>query len=238
MQVPTTWLHFVGRSYWKDIPKFEREARKYGVSRRVSLRDLKRMAWDDRVVLAQWQGKAVAFGQFTITRISGLGAEVRDEVLKRYGGWLIDAGGAFVERECGSYYTGPCFVVSASVADVASVIEEKGYTGPLMVSGPYRPLTFDLLREPAAPRLHCRWSKDGPPFVVRARVVLRDVPHRQGFRAFDWRAFCEAVEEELCNPNGRGMVAVRGQFYASAVPVETGGEGEIQQVVSYARVER
>lgn len=72
----TTWLHFVGRSYYKSELRFVREAERYGVTRRVSLAVLRSMAWGDRVLLVTRSGaSSVVFGQFTVTRLSGFSAD-------------------------------------------------------------------------------------------------------------------------------------------------------------------
>jgi len=45
-------IHFVGKAYY-SIPYFEREAKSFGVSRRVATKVLGQMSWGDKIWLLQ-----------------------------------------------------------------------------------------------------------------------------------------------------------------------------------------
>lgn len=67
------WLHWVGASY--TIPSFIREAKDWGVSRRIKPATIKQMAWGDRIYLASREKglKApVVFGLFYLDTIKGI----------------------------------------------------------------------------------------------------------------------------------------------------------------------
>lgn len=212
-----TWLHFVGRQYYTRR-SFIREAEQYGVSRRVSLRELKRMNWRDRVVVAIMEGKsAVVFGRFEIERLAGLSAAAQAAIREALGGEIVDEGGGLVKRGCGMYYQGPTFVTPASLPEIAGLLEELKAQG------------VDIGRPMVAGA-----------FTETPSVRLKDVPHRQGFRLFDYEKFRAAAAEALYKQalaDKRGMPAVRGQFYAEPALAEEATGGEIQAAENYRRKE-
>jgi hypothetical protein len=206
------FLHFVGKEYY-GRGSFVREARKHGVSRRIALHELRRMRWGDRVLLAIRDGKSsLVFGSFRVTRLSGLSAEATAAVEKRFGVEKISDGGAFVERGCGCYIEGPLYSVRADLPALAALLEELKSSGVdigrPMVAGAFEP------HEP---------------------VRLRNVPHRQGFRPFDYGRFAAAVEEAR-RVGGAGIPSVRGQFYRAPGPRGSGSApGHVQEVKDYRR---
>ncbi len=230
-----SWLHFVGKKYWKSPAKFIREAKRYGVSRRISLLQLEQMAWGDTVMLAQWDGSSVAFGQFRIERVTGLSPEVIAEIQNQYGAEEVDPGGYHVERECGSYIAGPGYTTRATITQIGYVIEKLGWTGPLMVAGP-----FDVLE--------VRYNgPDGQELTERPfRARLKDIPHRMGFRRFDYDRFLAESRLQLeARARGeianRGLVTLKGQFYEgeggrSIFGANQPASGQIQEVRKYKRI--
>ncbi len=205
----TTWLHFVGRAYYSRA-KFEKEARRYGITRRVSLQQLKRMKFGERVLLAMVDGKSsVAFGSFIITTLSGLSREATDAVAEKYTVEQVSAGGVRVKRGCGSYIEGATYNVDATLEQVLEVIEHLDNPGKLMVGGAF---------------------ESTPSPVVR----LKDIRHQQGFRPFDWGGFLADVA--AADPK---KPTVRGHFYADGIVEQLTAESErrMQIVQDYRRID-
>lgn len=203
-----TWLHFVGKSYYTPA-KFEREAQKYGVSRRVSVQDLRKMTWGDKVYLAIKDGNQIAkvFGFFIIERLAGLDAETMQGVTTRYGAEPIDMGGELVARECGQYITGASFRTEASIEDICRELPAEKL--PLMVVGQYKSF--------------------GP-----ARILK--MPHRQGFRPFDEMMFKLRVKMwDPASDRRRKIPTVTGQFYKWPEPPGEGEAGTVTVVETYTR---
>lgn len=209
----TTWLHFIGQSYYSRA-SFEREAREFGITRRVSLQQMRRMAFGDRVVLAIRDGaSALVFGSFTVTTISGLSPEGQSALDGAYTTERLAVEPRFIERGCGSYWTAGTYTVRATMTQIVETLDAKVENpGRLMVGGTFEPI----------------------PVAVR----LKGVRHFQGFRAFDLEAFQAAVQ--AANPR---HPTVRGHFYAPSPTVEhlrartMYEEALTQVVVDYMRAE-
>lgn len=203
----TTWLHFVGRRYY-TLAAFVKEAKHCGVTRRVSIAQLKQMSYGDRIVLAIRDGKsALVFGCFYLETISGLSDAATAEIYRRFLARVISMGGFPVSCGCGSYFAGATMVVNASVADICAALTCMPDPGKPMVGGT---------------------------FVGYGPVRLKDVPHQQGFRRFDWDAFGTAVA--TWKPDGRHKhPVVRGQFYAAprAFASAPASDGRVQGVKEY-----
>lgn len=201
------WLHFIGQKYYTR-QAFIKEALTYGASRRVSLADLKKMAWDDVVLCAMYEKKkSVLFGMFKIKRLSGLSKEATAVLEKFFGLEKVDDGGLRVRRGCGEYITGPEYRVNATLAEIAEVLDALKRQG------------VDI----GKPLI-------GGPFKLHSPVVrLASIPHRQGFRLFDYQALQAALQQA----SGKKMPAVRGQFYVSAVPGRGPRGGAVQEVQDY-----
>jgi hypothetical protein len=132
-----TWYHYVGGFY--NPQSFLREALKYGVARRVPPAQARAMRYGDRVVLLHWDGgKPKAFAAFEITRLV-IEGEVGQEVLSQLKARLVDAGGRVVVRECGSYISGPTWVVEEDIPDIMAqaerIAKERGLPLMVMVGG-------------------------------------------------------------------------------------------------------
>lgn len=216
--MPATWLHFVGKTYYTR-GTFVREAKKYGVTRRVSLNVLKNMAWGDRVLLAIMDGKTpIVFGEFRIERISGLSAEAVS-ALERLGllQEIIDFGGIFVKRGCGCYVTGPTRSTNATIREIVQTLEA------LMASGE--------LEDPGKPMVSGK-------FILHPLVRLKDIRFRQGFRLFDYETFEVAYKTEKEKNPGRSIPAVKGHFYVKGLPERENAAGAVQAVAGYERAEK
>ncbi|RDV83926.1 hypothetical protein [Ammonifex thiophilus] len=205
-------LHFVGKQYY-TLQSFVREAELYGVSRRISLTDLCRMNWGDKVLLAILDGKSgVVFGQFTVTTLTGLSPEASRAVREEFGARKVDDGGGVVKRGCGKYITGASYEVETPLPVIARFLMELKRQG------------IDI----GKPMI-------GGPFEEHPPVRLKDVPFRQGFRLFDYSRFLEAVKQA---GNGKKVPVVKGQFYVAELSAKAKKQdGKVQEVQIYWRKE-
>lgn len=176
------YLHWIGKQHYTQH-RFIKEAKKYGVTRRVSLNIAKQMHWDDRVFCAMLDGKTgVLFGYFDIDRISGLSPYASTLVCSSYENSLIDEGGVLILRGCGEYIERATHAVRCELPNIIDVLKEATIDdkdiGQPMIGGCYRTLS---------------------------KIRLMDIPFRQGFRTLDAQAlFHEAT---------RNHMRVYGQFY-------------------------
>lgn len=208
------WLHFIGQKYYTRT-SFVREAKKFGITRRISLNDLAQMAWGDTILLAIKDGKsAVLFGEFTIATLSGLSQEATEALRDSYDLVLTSPGGVRIERGCGAYIAGETYAISASIAEIAAklkTLKSKGIDiGKPMIGGTFEP--HELVR-------------------------LKDIPHRMGFRKFDYESFLGALEtaRKSCK---RKIPSVPGQFYVfKNQPASGETEGFVQTVRDYTKKE-
>lgn len=214
----TAWLHFVGRSYYATEAAFIREAKQYGVSRRISLRLLKAFRFGDVVLLAMWDGhSAVVFGEFTVEVVSGFDsfftAELRARGLIRE---KVSSGGTFIKRGCGSYYTGSTYTVSCDIDKLAEIAEAREKAGAPtvqpMISGPFR---------------------------ERERVRI-NIAFSRGFRRFNLEEFEEAVRAAKLKAEAQGrklrVMKVDGVFLGEREAALLSGEGAVQEVRDYIKI--
>lgn len=207
-----TWLHFVGRQYYSR-GRFAKEAKKYGVTRRISLRDVKKMAFGDMVLLAMMDGKSpVIFGSFVIEKISGLSPEASVVVRERFANEMVSEGGRLVERGCGKYIEGCCYAVKAPLRDIVDVLEELKEQGKDIG----RPMV-------------------GGKFEPHKLVRLKDVPFRQGFREIDYDRLLNDIGFFLSTENKKAPITLRGQYYTSGSESEGQREGLVEEVKDYKR---
>lgn len=213
-----TWLHFVGQTYYPDPDDFAYEARKHGVSRRVSMRQLQKMEWGDRVLLAMKDGaSALVFGSFEIGRLTGLSEETVEAAGRGRQMQQISSGPRQVVRGCGSYVIGATYAVQGRLSEIAAEVDG------------YEPLVADDRAMIAGD------------FREHPRVRLGDVPHRMGFRMFDYETFLLRATAEAERHARQGIAQlpkVSGQFYADPDEIDEPTEqGEIQEVLVYRRLE-
>lgn len=208
-----TWLHFVGRQYYSKA-KFVKEAKQYGVTRRVSLQQLKKMAYGDMVLLAMMDGKSpVVFGSFVIEKISGLSPAASAAVREKFKYEVVSEGGGLVVRGCGMYIEGAKYVIKAALRDVVDVLEElKGQgedIGLPMVGGRFEPHKL---------------------------VRLKDIPFRQGFREIDYDKMLSDIGFFLSTEGKKVPVTLRGQYYVTNEDIESSEqEGLVEEVKDYKR---
>jgi hypothetical protein len=210
------WLHFVGRKYYKTPKAFAREAEGAGVTRRLSLQTLERMAWGDEVVLVQRSGKStIVFGAFTLSTLTGLSAEAVHAIGRAGTLEQVADGGDLVERGCGSYVTGPTFAVGGlTLAEIAALLRECADPGKPMIGGEYRE-------------------------HVPVRLVSID-KHTQGFRRLDYETLllrAAAAEQRLAEGGSKALPRVKGWLYEDDDTLPVRRAGVVQEVAIYKRLE-
>jgi len=174
------WLHHVGKTYWTPA-QFRKECKEYGVSRRIAVNALSNMEFGDTVLLAMWDGKkSIIFGQFKLDTVYFQNPQTL--TLATGGPVVEEVINSFVSRGCGQYS-----IVSQTIVTVPleSVVEAAKAAGDqLMIGG--------------------AWED------VRPRYVLKKVPHRLGFRAFDFDLVQMESDQKR---NAKGEPVLYGQYY-------------------------
>jgi len=190
--------------------KFRAECKKYGVSRRIALRTLEDMAFGDNVLLAMWDGKKSII--FGQFTVDTVYFQ-KPETLQLISSDLVERviQHRFVNRGCGTYV-----VVSETDVSVPlkAVVEAAEATGDqLMVGGDF---------------------EDVP------RTILKKVPHRLGFRPFDWDQ--AELDAATAKKNAKGEPILYGQYYldkecARILEALTGGVNKLIRVAEYKKRE-
>lgn len=208
-----TWIHFIGKSYYTET-SFKKEAKEYGVTRRVSPKTLGQMAYGDRVMLAINDGKsAVMFGYFHVETISGLSLQACQSIGSSHQLVRVSTGGRTVSRGCGSYTEGETYAFSVgSRMTLGEIAEEtKGMGSQLMVGGEFHDMK---------------------------RSRMKSMRFAMGFRPFNYTNFLRQVA--YATAPGRwahgSLVAVKGQFYVSDTIEGMADDGD--QKVDYTLVEK
>jgi hypothetical protein len=197
----------IGRAYYPTKNKFIKEAKQYGITRRISLRQLKKMAYGDMVLLAMMDGKSpVIFGSFVIEKISGLSPAASLVIRERFSCELVREGGIPVQRGCGEYIEGACYRVKATLREIVDVLEElkeqEVDIGLPMVGGRFEP--HKLLR-------------------------LKDIPFRQGFREIDYGKMLKDTGFFLSTERKKAPVTLRGQYYVTGNDDNDNNETELAE---------
>jgi hypothetical protein len=206
------WLHFIGKQYYSR-GKFVKEAKQYGVTRRVSLQQLKKMAYGDMVLLAMMDSKSpVVFGSFVIDKISGLSPAASAAVKEKFECEMVSEGGSLVVRGCGMYIEGARYAVKATLREIVDILEELKEQG----------------KDIGLPMVGGRLE---PHKLIR----LKDIPFRQGFREIDYDKILNDIGFFLSTEKAKAPVTLRGQYYASGNESEGQGEGMIEEVKDYSR---
>ena len=223
----TYWLHWIGKQYY-TIEQFVIEAQKYGITRRIPLRDLKKFSWGDIVFCIQKEPQlktGSVFGSFQVTLVSGLSTSAvtniyNDRLESNFAMEQISPGGNPVERECGDYIEGPTYAIEISIKEFAHLLDKQEKNGidigKIMVG--CKSEDFKLFLEP--------WT------------ILKDVPFRQGFREFDYKEFFNKERIYKENNPGRRPI-VKGQLYQKTGDILNFGTegGNIQSVEDYNKRE-
>ena len=160
------WLHFIGTKYYPTPTAFIVEAEEVGITRRISVKELAKFAFGDRVVCAmkkRGQKTPVAFGEFRVSGVSGLDSEVIDRLMEA--GKVKECyslGGLLIRRGCGSYTAGPAYKTTATIQEIAAAVEELDEelgikTCPnLMIKGKWRETYDPQIRLKQVPFPRCR----------------------------------------------------------------------------------
>ncbi len=188
------WLHFIGITTYPSIAVFEAEAKRYGVSRRISGQALRRFQFGDRVFLfRKEENRARLFGRFDVEKVFAAysdeaAAAIAAELGLRVGGAGpaeggpggegAEPGGERIERECGFFDPGPDLPVKGSLPQLAGALIRHGATH-LMIGGPFQ----------------------------RHEPVWAPIVFQRGFRTLDYEGLIRAEAER--EPRRR----LFGQFY-------------------------
>lgn len=215
------YLHWIGKSYY-TTNSFIKEAEKFGVTRRISLRDAKRMAWGDTVYCAMLDGKTgVIFGYFKVDLITGLDEETAQKIKEEHRTEMTDPGNYAINRGCGEYVAGPTHSISASLEEIYHSIDwvERKRDGCTIESAKPRPKTNKLMI--------------GGTFTEIEKIRLLDIPFRQGFREINGIA----LRYEAKQNNNK----VHGQFYLEKATKlwyehnKPPTQGKIQSITKYTK---
>lgn len=218
-----TWLHWIDKEY--TILRFQKEAKRDGIARRVSLRVLRQMSWGDIVTCVQ-QRQVRKFGsmfmEFPIEIISGLSQDAQRAVIDEFEGVAVDLGCSIVHRRSGEYVTGITYSVTAAVSQIAAALENAEDQG------------VDI----GEPMIGCYPGAIMPVFFDRRPYpVLADVPFFEGFRAYDREATLEAMAFFRLKhkpPRLKGQFEVEGPS-PSAGFSEEGRPGDVQAILNYQK---
>jgi hypothetical protein len=171
------------------------------------------MEFGDRVLLAQWDGNvAIAFGMFYIEGVNGLTREITEKLEAAGKLEKVSDGGEVVVRGCGMYVTGPGYNTTVSLPEICEAIAESGEKPALLLTGHFVPIEAEL-----------NYDK-----------VYMKIPHRQGFRTFDWEGFSEDVAN--WQPKGNLKTPkVDGQFYDNTPDRKLVKGGIVGELESYEK---
>ncbi len=200
-----TWIHFIGKEYYKTPREFINEAKAVGVTRRVSRKQLRQMNYGDRVMLAMNDGKSsILIGKFIVSVISGMSSEESAMLADEVTLIPVSAGGMVVNRGCGSYCQGPTFVMKErkSISEVLDIVEEAKEKGKMMVGGEYQPVK---------------------------KVRLKSMRLSRGFRPFNYEKFLAASQNKQ---TVSGFFYMKGEDSGNVITLD---EHNVQTVSGYNR---
>lgn len=132
------WLHFIGRSTYGSVATFKTEARRLGVSRRVSAQNLPRFNFGDRVYLFWKEPRGSRlFGYFVVdTAYALFSDEAAVAIAAELGGLAAEPARGRTERECGFFDADFQLAADVPLPQMAAVLRRHG-AGNLMVGGAY-----------------------------------------------------------------------------------------------------
>ena len=153
------YLHFVGRGIYSK-EEFMNEAKMIGISRRIPNFQLKRMKWDQEILLGTYEKDAVTTDGkcncFGYTKITGLNLTCSDALREKLNASLnivkYDIVNRTVNRLCGSYTIGSTAYVTDTLKEVIekgdSLTVEMGEKISWFIKGGFRNFMEDLVFQP------------------------------------------------------------------------------------------
>jgi hypothetical protein len=183
------WLHFVGKGYY-TLPGFEREAEKFGISRKVALRLLGAFSWGDRVWLAQgdmWKktrktemAPSIVIGEFRVTKL-GLSPEALEYLRESFDSSDFTKHSGHrttINRGCGSYIAGTIWQTPRPLIEIAAALRECSTQVDAFLQGPFTPISYHLALD-------------------NFSIGLDDLHFRWGYRRFDGDKFLDDASNRL-----------------------------------------
>jgi len=149
-------LHYIGKRYY-TVASFTKEALKYGVSRALPARFIKKLHWGDIIYTAfhekDKQGEyALVFGYFVVQGINVSNSLLQEAIKndKRLKVVGSASGGGRVVRGCGSYMVEGTTYVDNELSELVEIVEDNARKlnthVKMMVTGRFVPIEPVVLR--------------------------------------------------------------------------------------------
>lgn len=214
-----SWMHFIGKGYY-TIPKFIKEAKEYGITRRVGMigAGAAKMSWGDKVICLQKEGKSPSYSvicEFTITRFVGVSEQAKELLAEKYSMTQRDDESETVERECGSYEIGGTYEIEAPLSEIAKELQKAKQDG------------MDVGKV----MIGC-WPDDIT-WETKPYPKIGGFDQKQGFRAYNRQKYRDDIA--MRRLQGKRL-KVKGTYYTIAEVGDT-TDGIVQQVKDYTRKE-
>lgn len=206
----SAWLHWIE---YNTIAQFQKEAERQGISRFVSLRELKQMRWMDTVSCVQNESglrSGSIFLRFPVQMLTGLTQAAQKRMAEKFNSVPVDFGGAIVHRESGEYITGLTYQITAPLADIAKELD-------------FLKLEDVVIGEPM---IGC--YADRVMSVEKPYPILKDIPFRLGFRTYDIEAARTVIDEYRAKGK---RPQLKGQLYVVTPMKEQAGAGSVEEAV-------
>jgi len=215
-----SWMHFIGKNYYRTIHKFRKEAEQYGITRRVSLigAGAANMSWGDMVICLQREGESKSYSvfcEFPITRFVGLSEPGRKLLAEDYAMKQTSDEPEKVDKECGSYETEGSWQIQAPLSEMAKKLQgakKDMDIGKCMV-GCY-PEDITWLEKP--------YPK------------IQGFTQTRGFRAYNREQYqADLMVKRMTHKR----TVLQGTYYTKVEKPEEEGSGIVQPVRDYMKIE-
>lgn len=208
------FLHFIGNQYYTKA-SFIKEAKKYGITRKIPFRSLKSVNMGDRVFLMQGgHNGGRIFGYFVVDRVTLQNPNLVNTLmdngyLEKNSDSLVEC--ALVERGCGEYEVQGSYHMTDPDRMMNYIKSmEKDAVGDVMIGGTFHPLTNAGIDQDE---------------------ISSNIPHAMGIRPFDFEGFRKSVEGQ----KGKKRVRVVGMFYSKAENLQKNGDGFVLEIANYKK---